>query len=170
MSRVQAQQNASRRPDWPAAAVAGFAAGAILMVLDLLWSLVTTGSGPWATSNWIAEAVMGVQTADTSKFDPVVVAVALAAHYALGIVSGIVLAAAIVPLRMDETAGKAIVAGLVFGLAVYLVNFHGFASFLPWFAKMRGWTTFVAHLVFGVAAALLYWKLGRRGEGTATRA
>jgi hypothetical protein len=28
---------------------------------------------------------------------------------------------------------------------------------------LRGWATLVAHLVFGVSAALLYWKLARRG-------
>lgn len=162
MQSAQVQQPAVRRPDWPAAAVAGFAAGAILMVLDLLWSLVTTGSGPWATSHWIADAVRGTATADPTQFDAVAVAVALAAHYALGIASGLVVAAVSVPLRMDETAGKALVVGAVFGVAVYLINFHGFASMLPWFARMRGWTTFVAHLVFGVSAALLYWKLGRR--------
>lgn len=164
MEAMQSKQIAARKPDWPAAAVSGFAAGAILMVLDLLWSLVTTGSGPWATSHKIAAAVMGPEVADASTFDAGVVAVALAAHYALGILSGIVLAAVSVPLRLDESAGKAIVSGAVFGLGVYLVNFHGFANVLPWFAEMRGFATLTAHLVFGVAIALLYRRLGRRGD------
>ena len=163
MEAMQSKQVETRKPDWPAAAVSGFAAGAILMVLDLLWSVATTGSGPWATSHKIAAAVMGPQVADASTFDAAVVAVALAAHYALGILSGIVLAAVSVPLRLDETTGKAVVTGVLFGVGIYLVNFHGVANVLPWFAEMRGLATLTAHIVFGVAIALLYRRLGRRG-------
>jgi len=42
------QQLKHRPLDWAAAAVAGLGAGAILMVLDLMWSLAITGEGPWA--------------------------------------------------------------------------------------------------------------------------
>jgi hypothetical protein len=163
LEAMQSKQVETRKPDWPAAAVAGFAAGAILMVLDLLWSIFTTGSGPWATSHKVAATVMGAHAPDASTFDAGVVGVALAAHYALGILSGLVLAAVSTPLRLDETAGKAMVTGALFGLGIYLINFHGFANMLPWFAEMRGVATLAAHLIFGVAIALLYRRLGRRG-------
>lgn len=163
MDSMQLQQRAARKPDWPAAAVAGFAAGAILMIVDLLWSIVTTGAGPWATSHAIAAAVTGTRPPDAAAFSTSVVAIALAVHYALGILSGVVLAAVSAPLGLDETAGKAVVAGALFGLGIYLVNFHGITNILPWFAQMRGLTTLTAHLIFGVAVALLYRRLARRG-------
>jgi hypothetical protein len=34
---------------------------------------------------------------------------------------------------------------------------------MPWFIEMRGWATFLAHLMFGFAAAVLYWRLRRPG-------
>ena len=36
-------------------------------------------------------------------------------------------------------------------------------EWMPWFIEMRGWATFLAHLVFGLVAALLYWRLRRPG-------
>lgn len=162
MDSMQLQQRAARKPDWPAAAVAGFAAGAILMVVDLLWSVAITGAGPWATSHAIAAAATGTRPTDAATFSTSVVAIALAAHYALGILSGVVLAAVSAPLGLDGSAGKAIVTGALFGLGIYLVNFHGVTNFLPWFAEMRGLTTLSAHLIFGVAIALLYRRLTRR--------
>lgn len=168
MHSISTHVREHRRVDWPAAAVAGFAAGAVLMVLDLLWSIATTGEGPWATSHRIAAIVTGSQAAASTQFSVGVVAIALLAHYALGIAFGLVLAAVSSPLRLDATIGIAIVTGAVFGLALYLVNFYGIVHFFPWFADMRGWTTLAAHLVFGIVAALLYWKLERRGEGGKT--
>lgn len=162
MDSMQLQQSTARKPDWPAAAVAGFAAGAILMVVDLLWSVATTGAGPWATSHAIAAAATGTRPPEAAAFNVGVVAIALAAHYALGVVSGVVLAAVSAPLGLDATAGKAIVTGALFGLVIYLVNFHGVTNVLPWFAAMRGMATLTAHLVFGVAVALLYRRLARR--------
>jgi hypothetical protein len=43
-----------RMPDWTVAAVSGFAAGAVLMVLELLWSTIIQGTSPWVTSHMIA--------------------------------------------------------------------------------------------------------------------
>ena len=48
-----------RLPDWPAAAVSGFVAGAVLMVLELLWTTNVIGSSSWSTSHKIAAIVMG---------------------------------------------------------------------------------------------------------------
>ena len=48
-----------RTPDWAVGLVAGLAAGAVLMVLDLLWSTVVEGGGPWRTSHMIAPVFTG---------------------------------------------------------------------------------------------------------------
>lgn len=151
------------RPDWIVAAVAGFAAGAVLMVLDLLWSASVDPSGPWRTSHMIAPIFTGADTARAPNYDfsVGVVAIALTVHYVLGIAFGLVLAAIMTPLHLDSTLEKAIGTGAVFGVALYLVNFYGVVRLFPWLAELRGWPTIGAHLVFGVVAALLYAKLGR---------
>ncbi|MFC5520364.1 hypothetical protein [Polaromonas jejuensis] len=152
-------------PDWSAAAVAGLAAGAILMVLELFWSTLASSGSPWAASHMIAAIVMGPGVLQSSDFSLQIVAVALVAHYVLGIVFGLVLAAIIAPFRGDSGVAVVALAGAVFGAVLYLLNFYGMVHFFPWFAEWRGAATLVIHLIFGVAAALLYWKLERQEAG-----
>lgn len=154
----------ARAPDWAAAAVSGFAAGAVLMVLELLWSSIVTGVNPWITSHKIAAIVMGPDALQSSSFSVGVVALALATHYALGVVFGVALCAIIAPFHFDSSVGMGLLVGAVFGLAIYLLNFYGMVRWFPWFADLRGWTTFAAHLIFGMTAALMYLKLERRGS------
>lgn len=54
----------------------------------------------------------------------------------------------------------ALLAGVLYGLAIYAVNLHGFTAFFPWFAVSRDWPTVAAHAVFGVAlvGCLLYCR------------
>jgi hypothetical protein len=161
--RMHSHHLEARAPDWLAAAVSGFAAGAVLMVLELLWSTMGMDVSPWATSHRIAAIVMGPDVLQSTDFSFSVVAVALATHYVLGIVFGMVLSAIIAPFHFDSSAGMGLLAGAVFGLAIYLLNFYGMVRFFPWFADMRGWATLAAHLIFGMVAAVMYWKLERRG-------
>lgn len=158
------QQLEHRPLDWAAAAVAGFGAGAILMVLDLMWSLAITGEGPWVASRMIAAIVTGPQVLQSSEFSLSAVVVALLLHYAFGIVGGLVIAAVSAPLGLDSKFALALLTGAVFGVVLYLVNFHGMTAFFPWFAQVRGWTAFLINLIFGISTTLLYWKLERRGE------
>jgi hypothetical protein len=149
-------------PDWTAAAVAGFAAGAGLMVIELAWVAMFGAEGPWRVTHLVAAIALGPETAFTSEFDLRVVVVALLLHYALGIVFGLVLAALVAVAHRENSAGSIEAIGLVFGALLYFVNFHGLTAWMPWFIEMRGWATFFAHLMFGLAAALLYWTLRRR--------
>jgi hypothetical protein len=158
------QQLEHRPIDWAAAAVAGFGAGAILMVLDLFWSLAITGDGPWAASRMIAAIVMGPHVLQSSDFSLSVVIVALLLHYAFGIVGGIVIAAVSAPLGLDSRLSLAVLTGAVFGVVLYVINFHGMTTFFPWFTQIRGWTTLLINLIFGISTTLLYWKLERRGD------
>ena len=152
-----------RAPDWTAAAVAGFGAGAVLMVLDLIWSTLFHPDGPWRTSHMIAPLFLGTGSLKTSGygFSASVVSIALAVHYALGIVFGLVLATIMAQLRLDETPAYALVSGGMLGVALYLLNFEGLVGFFPWMADLRGVETLAAHVVFGVVAGLLYWRLKR---------
>lgn len=150
-----------RRPDWVAAAASGFVAGAILMVLELFWSAIVQDSNPWVTSHKIAAIVLGPEVLRSSAFSVGIVGVALIIHYALGIAFGLVLAAIVAPFRFDSSVGMALLAGAVFGLILYLINFYVLTSIFPWFADMRGWPSLIANLFFGMALAVMYMKLER---------
>lgn len=152
-----------RTADWTAAAVSGFAAGAVLMVLDLLWSAMFNPHGPWRTSHMIAPIFLGRDAVPASggEFSVGVVAIALATHYLLGIVFGLVMVAVMAHFALDETPLKAVGAGTAFGAVLYVVNFHILIVFFPWLAELRGADTFAAHLLFGCVAGLLYWRLKR---------
>lgn len=154
-----------RRPDWIAAAVAGFLAGAVLMVLEglgTLWLGTSVGPGdPWLSSRMLAAMVLGSGVLEGTGFSLGVVVLALAIHYLLGIVFGLMLAVLVTEFHGDAKPGVMELIGAVFGTLLYLFNFYIMSFAFPWFAQMRGWSTFLAHLVFGVSAALLYWKLSR---------
>ena len=162
-ARLQTDYPGQRAPDWPAAAVAGLAAGAILMVLDLVWSLAGPGGDPWTTSRMIAAVWTGPETLRSGAFSLGIVALALATHYVMGVVFALVLVAIVSSLRLDARAGTAIAAGAVASLVVYVFNFFVLVHVFPWFGDWRGWPTLVAHLVFGISTALVYLKLERRG-------
>lgn len=148
-----------RSPDWTVAAVSGFAAGAVLMVLELLWSTVLMGASPWETSHMVAAIVMGRDTLQGVDFNLMIVAIALITHYALGIVFALILSTLIVSFRFDSSLAMVLLSGAVFGVVMYLFNFYGMVQFFSWFAEMRSWATIVAHVIFGVLVAALYWKL-----------
>lgn len=153
-----------RAVDWGAAAVAGFAAGAVLMVLDLIWSAFFNLDGPWRTSHMIAPIFAGPASPPASGygFSIGVVAIALAVHYAMGIIFGLVLAAVLAQLELDATATRAGVTGAIMGMVLYLFNFElVLVRIFPWLYDMRGADTMAAHVVFGSVAALLYWRLKR---------
>lgn len=150
-----------RSPDWVAAAASGFVAGAILMVLELFWPAIVQDSNPWVISHKIAAIVLGDEVLGSAAFSVGIVGTALIIHYVLGIAFGLVLAAIIAPFRFDSSIGMALLVGAVFGLILYLVNFYALTAVFPWFADMRGWTSLIANLIFGMVVAVMYMKLER---------
>lgn len=152
-----------RATDWAAAAVAGLAAGAVLMVLDLLWSSVFNPEGPWRTSHMIAPIFIGTGPLAQSGygFSVAVISVSLLTHYTLGILFGLGMGAVLAQLHADATPGRAAAAGGILGLALYLVNFDLMVAFFPWLAELQGADTLAAHVLFGIVTAVLYWRLKR---------
>ena len=155
---------AARSPDWPAAVAAGLAAGATLMVLELLWAASLGDIGPWAVSRMVAAIVLGPGVLQSPDFALGVVALALLIHYLLGVFSGGVIGALIAGFAVEPGLLAIQAFGALFGAIVYAANFHGLTTIFPWFADLRGVATLFGHLVFGITAALVYWKL-RRSEG-----
>ena len=155
-----------RLPDWPTAVGAGLVGGAVLMVLELFWSVSVSNVSPWFISHQIAGIVLGADALQSSAFSLSVVGVALVTHYVLGIVFGLVLALVIAGFHYESSAAVAQTIGVVFGAVLYLLNFHAMSALFPWIAELRGWATFIAHLIFGLSVVLTYqWLVARRGAG-----
>ena len=146
-------------PDWTVAAVSGFVAGAVVMVLQLVWSTIIMGDSLWETSHMVAAITMGQDALQTTDFNLLIVAAALITHYALGIGFALILSFLIVSFHLDSSAGMALLTGAVFGVAMYLFNFYGMEQLFPWFAEMRGWATVITQVIFGMLVASMYWKL-----------
>jgi hypothetical protein len=151
-----------RETDWPAAVAAGLVAGAVLMVVELVWS-VTLGSGnPWRTPHLIAGILLGASALQSFEFTIGVVVAGLATHYLLGVGFAAVLSVIIAGFAWESSVAATQLLGAAFGLVLYLINFYGMVHVFPWMAELRGWPTIVAHVLFGMVAAWTYWKLSRR--------
>lgn len=157
---VDAHRTVERRPDYTVGAIAGFGAGGILMLIELAYA-AAMGLDPWRTPRLVAAMVLGDAVLQVGGYSLAVVAAALFVHYLLGAFFGLVLAALFAPFRLDSSVAMALVAGAAFGAVLYLFNFHVIASALLWFVELRGWITLLGHVVFGMAAALIYWWLER---------
>jgi len=151
----------ARLPDWAAAAIAGFGAGGVMMLLEILWA-ATAGSGdPWQSTHMVAAMVQGWDVLQSGGYVGSVVVTALVVHYILGTVFGVLLAAIVAPFRLDSSMPLILCTGAVFGLLLYCLNFYGMTSVYSWFAEMRGWGTAIGHVIFGASAALIYQLLER---------
>jgi hypothetical protein len=150
-----------RQPDWPAACVAGLVAGAVAMIIDLLWTTLMQAGNPWHTSHLVAAMLLGpdLLQGPTQAFHANVVAVALLIHYGLGIVFGCMVAFLVSGLRQESSLPMLEVVGGLFGIALYFVNFYVMASVFPWVAELRSGAYLVEHMVFGMVAAAAYWRL-----------
>ncbi|TAL54874.1 hypothetical protein [Pandoraea sp.] len=160
-----------RKPDWAAAATAGFAACAFFSAVEMLAVLLVTGQSPWIPSRMVAAILLGTGVLPPpATFDVTVVAAALAVHFALGVGLGLILGAIVAPFRLDSDVATVSIAGAVFGLAVYLFNFYVMTDVFPWFAASRGWLMLAGHLVFGAFAGYMYWLLAQLDVQTSPQA
>lgn len=147
--------------NWLAAALAGIGAGIVATVVQLgLW---WTASLPvpymlMRDTRLAAAIVMGRSALSPSaSFAWDAMLVATLVHFALSAVYGLLLA----PLISHATLQRAVLIGIIFGLALYVVNMYGFTLIFPWFDAARDWITVMAHVAFGMSAAVLY-KWGKR--------
>jgi len=156
-----------RQTDWFAAGVAGLAASAVLMVMEFTWAATMSTDGPWRISQLVAALTLGPDMAlrtSAHVFDATIVATALATHYALGVVFGLLLGLIVAGFHVGASLAAMEAIGAAFGLVLYVINFYGIALALPWFVELRGFSALIAHLVFGITASILYWRLARRGH------
>ncbi|MFR9805245.1 hypothetical protein ACL02T_23610 [Pseudonocardia sp. RS010] len=129
-------------------ALAGFLAGVGFAALHS-WFAVSTGAGALAPFRRIATIVQGPPP-DTDA-----IWVGMLVHSLIAAVLGVIFAGVLLPMRR-RSAGWLAWAGLVFGAAVYLVDFQVLARTIPQFSAFQQVSQpfeLAAHLVFGALLA-----------------
>lgn len=144
--------------DWRAAVIAGLLAGGITMLLWVILLSVVTGGSIWTPFHHIGAILLGEDVLTPSRvIDFRVVLTGTFIHLSLSVVYAIILAFII--HRWGLVVG--ILGGALFGLALYLINYHFFTSLYPWFYPLRSWIALVGHIVFGATAGGIYEALER---------
>jgi hypothetical protein len=146
------------------AAVVGVVAG-MLMAMGAMVVAAFAGNGFWAPPRAITGMVFGEEHAGGSfAVGPVVVGMML--HMMLSATFGSVYALAVGLATRALAGGPQLVAGMAWGLVLWLMNTIVIAPHLPggelMTAAMPAWTWVAGHLLFGGALGLLYaaWRRG----------
>ncbi len=135
---------------------AGVIAGTFATLIQVLLWLAFTDDFPsilFRDARLTAALILGGSVLPPpATFDVGVMLVATLIHFILSIAYTAVLAA----LAARLAAVTALLAGIGFGIALYLLNLYGFTLIFPWFAQARGWIALLAHGVFGITAISAY--------------
>lgn len=147
------------RTDWRAAVWAGLIAGAAFLILEMLMVMLFLGQSPWAPPRMIAAIMMGRDVLPPpASFDAGIVMVAMAIHFTLSIIYGLILGWGVHRLGSINI----LLIGAVFGLAIYFVDFHLIApAAFPWFTEAQNWVSVVGHVVYGLVLGASYAGLRR---------
>ena len=149
----QKAESGMRTIDWSAAIWASIIAGLVFAALEMALAWLVHGQSPWAPLHVIGTIGLG-QSAMTppDTFDLKIVCTAVLIHMVLAIIYGIILAFIIARMSM----GTAVIAGAVYGLVLYVINFYGFSAIFPAFVDARGWVSIFTHIVQSGLMAYLY--------------
>lgn len=150
-----AKANATRAKfelDWSAVIWSGLIAGLIFLMAEM-GMVAAMGESPWGPPRMMAAMVMGKEVLPPpATFDITILMVAMMIHF----VMSIGLAAIFAIIVRGWGRPMTLVAGAVFGLVIYGVNFYGFTAIFPWFAMARNIVTIASHVIFGLALAYTY--------------
>ncbi len=153
-----------RAPDWKSALWAGLIAGAVFIVLEMILVPLVGGGSPWGPPRMIAAIVMGPEVLPGPETPPTfsfgIFVVALIVHFVLSLVLAAIFVWVLA--KWGLTMAMAVLAGAVFGLVVYVINFYLLTAVFPWFAMARNPITIFAHLVFGAVLAWVYMASAAR--------
>lgn len=160
-----------RRPPLAAGAAGGLAAAVVsTLVQVLLWAAFTDALPDilWRDARLTAALLLGPRVLPPPATpDWPVMAVATAIHFGLSLVYGLLFCT--IARRLGGRHPNA--TGALLGVALYLVNLHGFTWIFPWFDAARGWITLAAHIAFGATATAtgeaVLRRLGQRNGSCA---
>ena len=145
-----------RRVDARAASLAAFFAGALLLLALLAFSIFVYDEAPSKLPRMLAAVVRGPGAlSPEDDFDVALVALGVGLHLALAWL----FALAFIGVTADVRPAWLPACGVVYGMLLYGVIFHGFTQLYPWLAEMRTPDTFLAHVFFGLLLAQTYQAL-----------
>ncbi len=132
-------------------ALFGIVGGTIMAMAGMIMTAFTA-AGPFAVPTMMGSIVLGPQAAQAGGAG--VIMIGLLLHMLLSAMFGIVFGA-IVRQWPKDTIGT----GATFGLALWFLNFHLLARFVPGAAAMAAvtpvWIALLTHLIFGLAVGAL---------------
>lgn len=138
-----------------AVVMSGLIAGLVFLMLEMILVATLLDQSPWGPPRMIAAMVMGRGVLPPpASFDLVIVMVAMMVHFVLAIVLAFVFAVLFGARRWSLAI--ALLAGAVFGLVIYFINFYMMTALFPWFAMARNGVSMFAHVAFGVVLAWSY--------------
>jgi len=140
-----------RRAEAGAALVAGVVAGSALLTLLVMLSVGLYDEPAWKIPQMIGATLKGTGGAGLRDFDPALAALGVAIHFTLSLLYALAFAGLTVELRRN-----AALAGILFGVALYVANFYGFTQLFPWFLELRTPDTLAAHAFYGLLLACIY--------------
>jgi uncharacterized membrane protein YagU involved in acid resistance len=142
-----------RSTDIPAAILAGIVAGLAFVVAEMLLVPMLLGGSAWGPPRMIGAIVLGEEVLPPpATFDAFVVLAAVAFHLLLSIVYAVIFAL----IARSWGLGLALIAGIVYGLIIYALNFYGMTALFPWFAEARNGVSICSPALFGAVLALVY--------------
>lgn len=144
--------------DWRAAVIAGLIAGGLTMLLWMILLSLMTGGSLWTPFHHVAAILLGenvLTPSQTLSFQVVLTGAIL--HLVLSVIYAVILAFII--HRWGLVVG--ILGGMLFGLALYIINYYTFTAIYPWFYPLRSWIALVGHVFFGAVAGGVYEALER---------
>lgn len=161
MPATDAQTLRGPLDNWRLAVSAGFIAGAVFLMYEMIMMATVMGESPWGPPRMMAAILLGQGVLPPpATFSFGVVMVAMMLHFALSIAYAFILAEVV----QRQSLGAALATGVGAGLLLYLINFYGFTVLFPWFSMARNWVSITGHALFGLVAAWAYVGLLGRGE------
>ena len=143
--------------NWGAAIRASLIAGVVFLILELALVAAVGGESMWAPPRMIGAIILGQDVLPPpATFHLGSFVAAMIVHFGLAVIYGVIFA--LVTDRAAWTLGVATGVGLLFGLAIYAVNFYGMTAFLPWFSMARNGISIFAHAAFWLVLGYSYRK------------
>ena len=140
----------------------GLAAGVVFGVAEMV-AMVLHGHSVYTWIQLVAAIFFGNQVLGSGQITPQVLLVAIGTHLALSATYGIILALlAAVGLAATASARPLLLAGMIWGVVLWFLNFFVIAPFaFPWFDTADVATQFVTHVFFfGLPLGLfLAWRM-----------
>lgn len=147
---------------FPAALYAGIFAGILATIVQILlwwifWDVLP--SILYRDVRFTAAIILGQATlSPPATFNWQIIIIATVIHFSLSMVYSVILSLLI--SRMNLKAS--LVVGSLYGLIIFIFNMYGVVIFFPWFVETQDWITVIAHIAFGISAAVAYNVLRRK--------